>query len=60
MKTKTKQTEDKAELDRNYFSTPSTSLDTQRQVTDFDSFDESSESYRKSHTQIIFKKYIIR
>lgn len=45
-----------------YFSTPSTSSVSQQQRTikNFNSFDETNESYRKSTSRIVLKKYIIK
>jgi hypothetical protein len=48
------------EIEKNYFSTPSTSLDKQRQVASYDdSFDISNEPYRKSISRVIVRRYKI-
>jgi hypothetical protein len=52
--------EEKVEYERNYFLTPSTSLDEQRQVASYDSFDESNEPYQKSTARIVLRKYVIK
>ncbi|MDR3503883.1 MAG: hypothetical protein P4L79_14995 [Legionella sp.] len=48
------------EIGKNYFSTPSTSLDKQRQVAGYDSFDISSEPYRKSTSRVIVRRYTVK
>ncbi len=51
---------EKIEYERNYFSTPNTSLDKQRQVANYDSFDKSNEPYQKSTARVILRKYVIK
>ena len=48
------------ETGKNYFSTPSTSIDKQRQVAGYDSFDISSEPYRKSTSRVIVRRYTVK
>jgi hypothetical protein len=48
------------ESGKNYFSTPNTSLDKQRQVASFESFDISNEPYRKSTSRVIVRRYTIK
>ena len=58
--TQNKSIEVRQEGETNYFSTPNTSLDTKRQVQNYDSFDISNESYKKSAAKIVIRKYIIK
>lgn len=60
MEKNNKNPEEKVGFLVNYFSTPNTSLDKQRQITNYDFFDVSNESYRKSTVRIIIKKYNIK
>lgn len=48
------------EIGKNYFSTPSTSLDKQRQVASYDDFDISNQPYRKSTSREIVRRYTIK
>lgn len=59
-KNNTKVSKIATEIGKDYFSTPSTSFDKQRQVANYDSFDISSEPYRKSTSRVIIRKYTVK
>ncbi len=48
------------DYEANYFSTPNTALCKQRQVKDFENFDDGNECYRKNTSRTIIKKYKIK
>ncbi len=44
---------------REYFSTPNTAIENQKDISRYDNFDNHSEAYQKSESKMIVEKYVV-